>query len=86
VGGRFEFHVLVRHAVGTPEIAGIGQGNPEVIMYASEGVFDHVVQVVPYIQAKDKPIHVVTAYAERLRILLSCLRDRNWSRIHHSPG
>ena len=36
-------HVFVGHTVGTPEIAGIRQGNPEVIMYASESVCDHLI-------------------------------------------
>ena len=35
-------HVFVGHTVGTPEIAGIRQGNPEVIMYTSESVLDHL--------------------------------------------
>jgi hypothetical protein len=42
VGGGFELHLLIGHAVRAPEIAGICQGNPEVVMYASEAVFEHV--------------------------------------------
>ena len=41
VCGGLELHQLIGHAVRTPEIAGIRQGNPEVIVYAVEAVFDH---------------------------------------------
>lgn len=35
-------HVFVGHTIGTPEIAGIREGYPKVIMYASESVSDHL--------------------------------------------